>query len=193
MNRSSLQFSSENFHRLLRWLDSDEQHAAEKYETIRQRLVKLFAWQHCSDPEELADETMTRVARRIQEIATSYQGEPSYFFYGMAKSVLRDYFRHARKPISIEHEFSISDIDKDENREQLYACLDECMLTLTPDNRELLMTYYENYRRARINAGQQLARQLGLTAPALRVRLFRIRTQLEKCIEHCMNHNSDRK
>jgi hypothetical protein len=41
--------TSEALDRLLEQLDSDRDRAAEKYEQIRQRLIKLFRWRGCLD------------------------------------------------------------------------------------------------------------------------------------------------
>ena len=50
---------------LLEHLDPDRNRAAEKYEQIRQRLIKLFRWRGCLLFEEHIDITFDRVARRL--------------------------------------------------------------------------------------------------------------------------------
>lgn len=186
MDRSSLQYSAEDFYSLLSWLDSNQQRAAEKYEGIRRRLVQYFAWRHCSDPEELTDETMIRVARRVSEIRNTYQGEPAYYFYGVARNVLHDNFKQRSSNSSRDQELPISAPGSDENREHLYECFDKCMLALPAEKRELLTAYYEHSKQAKIDARRQLAAQLGVNSEALRVRLFRITSTLRECVESCM-------
>lgn len=180
-----MEISAENFDALLRWLDSDVERAGEKYEAIRRRLIQYFVLRQCLDPEALADETIDRVAKRTLEIADSFQGEPGQFFYAVAKRLL---IEPRPRPIWILRDQDLLDrnVEKEENREQLYECLDKCMLTLTADKRELLMAYYEKSKRAKIDARRQLATQLGVSPAALRVRLFRITTNLRECIENCM-------
>jgi DNA-directed RNA polymerase specialized sigma24 family protein len=177
-----LEYSAEDFNDLLRWLDPDEQRAAEKYEAIRRRLIQYFVLRHCSDPEALADETIDRVARQI---ANSHQGGSGADFYVVAKRLLLE---PRPRPVWIlgNPDLPRRNVEKDENREQLYDCLDKCMLTLTADKRELLMAYYEKSKRAKIDARRQLATQLGVSPAALRIRLFRITTSLRECIENCM-------
>ena len=46
------------FDNLLEWLDADRDRAAEKYEAIRLRLIKIFLCRGCSEAEELSDETV---------------------------------------------------------------------------------------------------------------------------------------
>ena len=55
------------FDRLLASLDSDRDIAADRYLRMRRNLVRLFEWRGCSTPEEYADETINRCARKIQE------------------------------------------------------------------------------------------------------------------------------
>ena len=57
----------EEFDRLLCWLDPDPERAGLTYEKIRWRLVAILASRGCTSPEELADETIDRVARRVVE------------------------------------------------------------------------------------------------------------------------------
>ena len=65
----------EDFERLLTWLDSDPDRAGELYERIRWRLIAILASRACHIPEELADETIDRVAGRVADICDSYIGD----------------------------------------------------------------------------------------------------------------------
>jgi hypothetical protein len=147
LDRSSPTASAEDFNNLLAWLDPDRERAGQKYETIRQQLVKMFAWRRCLDPEELAEQTITMVARRVSEgVANSYQGDPSRYFYGVAKGILREYRRNPPTQ-PLKDSSIVSNAEQEDDREQLYECLDKCMLTLTADNRELLLAYYESSKQ----------------------------------------------
>src|SRR5215471_13414988 len=55
------------FEGLLGALDADRDRAAEEYERLRTRLIGLLRWWGASQPEDLADETLDRVARKIQD------------------------------------------------------------------------------------------------------------------------------
>ena len=65
------------FDSLLEWLDPDRARSGEKYEKIRLRLIKIFACRGCSIPEELADRTIDRVARKVGEVSHDYEGDPA--------------------------------------------------------------------------------------------------------------------
>ena len=81
------------FDRLLTFLDPDRQAAADKYEDIRRRLLKLFVWRGCSAPDEYVDRTIDRVARRVQEGADIQVADPYQYFHGVALNVLREHWR----------------------------------------------------------------------------------------------------
>ena len=59
--------TAHGFHRLLSWLDEGANSDGQKYLEMRRRLVAYFDRKNCSAPNELADETLNRVARRLEE------------------------------------------------------------------------------------------------------------------------------
>ena len=61
------------FHRFLTWLDEGVDSHGEKYLEMRRRLVSYFSRKRCLSPDELADETLTRVARRLKEEGTTFE------------------------------------------------------------------------------------------------------------------------
>ena len=58
------------FELLLAALAPQREAAAVRYEELRVRLIRVLRWERTSDPEALADEAFTRLARRLAE------GEP---------------------------------------------------------------------------------------------------------------------
>src|SRR5215470_10383215 len=50
---------------LLVRLDSDWNRAGEKYEELRRTLIKFFEWNSCFPAEDLVDETLDRVAKKL--------------------------------------------------------------------------------------------------------------------------------
>jgi DNA-directed RNA polymerase specialized sigma24 family protein len=57
---------------------------------------------------------------------------------------------------------------------------------LSPENRRLVLEYYQNEKRAKIDHRRKLAEQLGIAVNALRIRAHRIRLQLQKCVQACL-------
>lgn len=165
---------------LLRWLDEDRDEGGKKYELIRQRLIKLFACRGCAEPEDLADETISRVTAKIAEIAPSYEGNPVLYFFGVARKVHHEYLRtQHRTPPPLSPEVT------NEN-EQLYECLDRCMEKLPEQNRQLVIRYYQNEKKVKIDNRKTLADELGVAVNALRIRAHRIRLLLRKCVKTCV-------
>ena len=70
------ELTPESWTALLRWLDGNEAVAADRYESIRRRLTKLFSWRGCPEPDRLADITIDRVARRVAEGAAAEAADP---------------------------------------------------------------------------------------------------------------------
>jgi DNA-directed RNA polymerase specialized sigma24 family protein len=178
--------SREAFDQMLAWLDSDRERAGRKYEEIRCGLIKIFVCQGCSDPEGLADETIDRVIHKVPEIAPNYAGNPALYFSGVARYILLEYKNRIAqlRLLSATPTKQIEEDDEDIERE--YECLDRCIERLTPVNRELILEYYREEKRAMIENRKRLAEKMGVTLNALRVRVDRVRNGLEKCVANCL-------
>ena len=94
--------TQEAFDNLLKWLDPNRDKAAIRYEDLRRRLIKIFTVRGSTVPEDLADETINRVTKRVADLEKSYVGDPAIYFYGVARMVQSEYAR--RKPDSQLHE-----------------------------------------------------------------------------------------
>ena len=62
-----LDLSEESFFRLLARLNTDPVLAGEEYEKLRARLMYFFERKGCRIPAELTDETINRIARKMEE------------------------------------------------------------------------------------------------------------------------------
>jgi hypothetical protein len=82
-----------NFDDLLAWLDSNQIQAKRKYEFIRKKLIRYFLAKGCDKSEELVDQTINRVAQKIDKIVASYSGDPALYFFGVARNIYKEYFR----------------------------------------------------------------------------------------------------
>lgn len=187
--------TQQDFDRLLDWLDADRASAGFKYENIRVRLVKIFTCRRCCEADDLADETINRVTAKLGEIRESYSGDPALYFYGVAQKVHLEYLRknssvqqsslEGRKPGG---QTSWASESTDEI-EQEYACLDRCMGQLSAEQRGLVLEYYQEEKRAKIDHRKKLADKLGIGVNALRIRAHRIRLQLQECVRQCLEHS----
>lgn len=176
--------TKESFDQLLAWLDADRDVAGEKYEHIRRRLIKIFTCRGCPDAEVLADETINRVSFKVPEIAGEYVGDPALYFYGVAQKVYLESLRKRRPPVSPPP------APVSEEVEQEYECLERCMERLPQNIRELVLEYYQNDKRAKIDHRKELARRLGIAQNALRIRAHRIRMTLQQCVQMCIEQGT---
>ena len=87
----------EGFDALLAQLNPDRERAGEIYETIRRKLVRLFEWRGCGSPEDLTDETINRVARRLAEGVELRSSDPYGYFCGVAHLVYKEVLRRASR------------------------------------------------------------------------------------------------
>jgi RNA polymerase sigma factor (sigma-70 family) len=177
--------TQESFDALLAWLDPSRDEAGRKYEDIRHRLIKIFTCRGCCEPEDLADETINRVSKKLGEIENSYTGDPARYFYGVANKVHLEYLRRRRAPIPPPPPEPEDDIEKE------YACLERCIEKLTANNRVLVLQYYQEEKRAKVDHRKQLAKQFGIALNALRIRAYRIRASLQECVKRCLGEATE--
>ena len=173
--------SQVDFEHLLAWLDEDRERAGLEYEKVRRRLTTIFASRGCRVPEELADETIDRVSRRVGDIQATYQGNKLLYFLGVANNVHHEYVKRPTLPAEMPV------VASGMNEEQTYDCLELCLGKLTERSQHLIRQYYAADKSAKINLRKSLAEQLGITNNALRARALRIREGLQNCIERCLS------
>ena len=159
------------------------------YETLRADLIKIFWWRGCNDPEGMADETIIRVTRKVGEVAASYVGSPTTYFYGVAKNLLHEYDRKRDINLLPQAEQFILPApltEEDDSSERLYECFERCLKRLEARERKLVIQYYDGQGKAKIDGRKRLADKLGIDLNALRVRTRRIRAKLRECIGKCV-------
>ncbi len=177
--------AQEDFDLLLSWLDPDRVSAGQKYEKIRARLIKLFICRGHCEAEDLADETINRVTKKVRNLLSNYSGEPARYFYGVARNVLLEAAKERRKAERVATIDAIIEPIREEHGPK-YNCMVKCLNELQHEQRELILDYYDAARRKRIGQRQQLAKELGIGANALRLRAHRIRAFLLGCIDDCL-------
>ena len=170
----------EDFDQLLRWLDPEPERAGLAYEKIRWRLVVILASRGCASPEDLADETIDRVARRVADIEALYVGEKAIYFLGVMNNVHHEYLKQPPMPRLPEPDEEV------ESKEDIHRCLDKCLAKLTPNSRRMIEQYYAADKRAKIDLRKRIAVELGIGLSTLRLRALRIRDKLQTCIEQCL-------
>jgi DNA-directed RNA polymerase specialized sigma24 family protein len=130
---------------------------------------------------------------KLPLVVVNYVGKPEIYFYGVAKIICLEWKRKRR---SVELDAMGEDVPEAALHamgksvpevEAHHACLEECLSQLGESSRELVLEYYQQDKRAKIDHRLALANSLGIAVNALRIRAHRIRQVLEKCVLQCVN------
>lgn len=193
--------TQEEFDRLLGELHPNSELAGEQYERIRQKLVKMFQWRGCALAEECTDEVFNRVMQKIGEGTRLWTDDPYSYFHGVALNVLREYWRGLEQSAKKFNEFTPPPsltADPEElmlkemehlEKERLLECLNRCMQKIPPESLHLITRYHQGEEVPNKVRRKELARALGIPLNALRIRAYRIRVEIEDCVEKCLNHS----
>ena len=175
------------FDALLTALGPDRDEAADRYLEIRRNLVRLFEWRACPAPDEYADETLNRCARKIGEgeeirdIAT--------YAIGVARMLVREMSRNRTKdtrPLEDAPEPRTMPNEINDESERRLDCVRKCLGKLTPENRDLILHYYHGEKGDKIQNRKGLTQLFGIGASGLRMRALRLRQSLQLCAENCL-------
>jgi DNA-directed RNA polymerase specialized sigma24 family protein len=185
--RGKWSLTKEAYDKLLACFSADEEQASERLLVAYLKLVRFFEWHIIDSPELCADETIDRAARRIAE------GERIENLMGYLNGIAHYVLLEKRKPTPLEplpidlaDEPSFDPSSEDEEHEARLRCLDACLEELPAEDRTVILGYYQEEKRAKINFRKQMADRLGVGLNALRLRAFRIRTRLEECVMRCL-------
>jgi DNA-directed RNA polymerase specialized sigma24 family protein len=182
--------TEEAFAKFLACLDPDPARAGERYEELRDALVKFLAWRSAQFPEELVDETFNRVARKLDE------GEEirdlAAYCHGVARIVFRKSQEHPSNKRVELGELKAIVFQESDVTDSRWECLDHCLNQLTDENREMIIEYYQDERREKIDHRAAMAERLGIQPSALRSRVRHVRGKLERCITRCSKYRNFR-
>lgn len=192
LTRTSWTVTAEAFDSLLASLDPDREKAGRLYENLRRKLLEFFEARGSNSPDEHADETLDRMARRIAE------GEkvenPGGYCYGIAKFVWLEVSRRkAKEPLELDENIAGSKtvVEDDEAYsarlavERRLDCLEKCLDSLADSTREFIIEYYREEQGQKIEVRRLLAERLNTSMNALRLRASRLRRELAECTRAC--------
>lgn len=117
------------------------------------------------------------------------------FTWGVAKNVRQEAWKRTGRLVPIsdlpagesnlpDSQYGVETIQDEMQRERRRKCLLLCLQRMPEEDRELFLAYHQEaddpvqYRR-------QLANRSGVSIGSLRVRINRLRSQLEKCARAC--------
>jgi DNA-directed RNA polymerase specialized sigma24 family protein len=184
------------FEQLLALLDVDREVAGQKYENVRRKLIEFFEARGSHSPASHADETINRVARKLEE------GERvqdfNRYFYGVARLLLKEIHR-ARDKQPIELDLAPPRSVATDNEDQLerrraeelrLKCFEACLSKLPAIHRLIILQYYRE-EGVKIEQRKQQAKDLNMSLNALRLRASRIRSELGDCVQSCMEASEE--
>jgi DNA-directed RNA polymerase specialized sigma24 family protein len=184
--RQKWTLTQEAFDKLLVALGCDPDTAAAKYLEIRTNLTRFFEWRGCSFPEDHADETINRIAKRVAE------GEAilnhSGYAMGVARLLLLEINKgRQREQLALAEIGTASEVyEEPDDGENRLVCLRSCLQMLSGDNRELILQYYDGEKGVKIQNRKKLMDRLGIPVNTLRMRALRLRERLQSCVEECV-------
>ena len=187
-----VEINKENFKKLLEWLDSDTEKAAERYGHIYRVLIKYFNSAGCPNSEELADETIDRMIGQIKKLK-NYEGEKIKYFLGIARNIKKESFRKRENQTELNDLENLSEQaaklenPDDENWSEIQMnCLKICLKKLGAKERKLILGYYNITKsNKKIAVHKKLAEKFSLSANALRVQVFRLKQSVAECAGKC--------
>ena len=199
LTKTAWTVTPEAFDALLHSFAPDRDHAGRLYENLRRKLLEFFEARGSHTPDEHADETFDRVMRRIAE------GEkienPAGYCYGVARFVWKEASRRrSKEPVELDENTTFSPVvnghDSDlelarETVEQRLDCMERCLDQLADATRVFIVEYYREEDGLKIEHRKLLAERLSTTLNALRLRASRLRRELGKCTNKCLEKSAD--
>ncbi len=144
----------------------------EEYRQLRLKLILYFERRSCSCPEDLADESMTRVLTYIK--AHGLPTGLAKFTFGFAANVHFEWLRERSRTTSMDPDLPVGD-SAGPSAEESRKLAEKSVAQLDPEDRELMEQYYLDKRTA-----ESLAEEWGLSPEGIRSRIFRKKRLLVK-------------
>jgi len=160
--------------------DTDE--ANNHYLRLHNKLAGYFRLKGMSDPVSDADDALERAGKKILE------GVPipdiDRFCMGIARNVVLERSRNRRREESaFLHFFEYSQNDNS-LLDRITNLMKPCFARLRQDDRDVLNSYCKvPPGKSRAEHRRELAESLNSTIAALRIRVTRLRRELEECVK----------
>jgi DNA-directed RNA polymerase specialized sigma24 family protein len=193
-SQSKWTLSNEALYRLLDCFSPDRDEALQKYQLQRAKLHRTFERRFPTKADELVDDAMDRVTRRIDE--GQKISNLNAYLYEVAQIIIKETLRKVGRfavPLDDMPEPPAPDPPEDDAKELRLQCLDSCLELLPVESRYLILSYYQYEQGTKIDLRKQLAYSLGISKNALGIRACRLRISLENCIRDCLSQTVESK
>jgi hypothetical protein len=191
-----LEASEKVSRQFLDWLDEGTNSNGQRYVDVRRRLELFFDRKNCVEPGELADETLNRVAKKLEASGELTDVGPLQYCYINAKYVFLETLSAQKRapfhrPLNGSNPTNAAGLSgtssqtdaAPESKAKVAARLNECFKSFSSADRDLFVDYYRGKQPEKGARRAALAIKLGLTANALSIRACRIRQKLETCVQ----------
>jgi DNA-directed RNA polymerase specialized sigma24 family protein len=156
---------------------------------IRRKLACFFSARGCPDADDLAIDTLLRVAGKCGLVDRRGFADCTGYFYGVARNVLHEWQHRASAEVegreSLRTEFErlpVPDASAWAETEFVHRCLASCLSALGEQARRLLLSYYSESGAAKIDHHRALAGGAGKSVNSLRIEVHRIRKAVRECL-----------
>lgn len=143
-----------------------------EYQELFRKLKRIFEWNSCPYPEDLAQEAIQRGLHRIKDGTAIWAENPASFFAGIARMIVLEQ-RKARRMEPLEDADARPAPEMPGfaglSRTEMNLLLEQRLRELSPEERELLTDYVSGIKP-----------KTNLTPQALRVRIHRILKKLKR-------------
>ena len=145
--------------------DSDPDRAREFFALLKRKLVFYFRHRNFRDPEDLAQDVLTRAWQQYRR-GTPITTELLNYCYGIANvMVFEQQRKRARQELLLEDRLPTGAAEAESMEIRILA--DQIVKNLPDCDRQMVVAYYRDDRT-------ELAAKLGITEANLRLRVFRI-------------------
>jgi len=165
---------------LLSALGETSEESGLEYERLRSKLILFFSRRMLQFPEDLADEALDRLARRIVE-GTVIDSIPA-FALGIGRHLALEQMKNRSETMGDDFWDNVPAPSATQSSEVEIARMERCLKTLRPDEAKLLRGYYLATDGTPMKTRDKLAKRLGISANTLRQRVFLARQRLRDCM-----------
>lgn len=183
--KSSSEHDKESFERFLKALSSGKDPSADLYHELRDKLVRYCALRGVIYADEAADEALDRVIKKLGE--GTHVDNVTNYSYGVARLVVLERIRKQATHRDVIDTLGRSpQSDNSDGDNLLMEYLMECLKELDGDLRELILAYFSSGNssgKKGFRFREAMAASRGITVNSLRLKVFRTKKVLGKCVE----------
>jgi len=175
---------NQHFSRLLTFLCADDpDEAGRRYLRLHQKLEGYFRTRGVADISAAADEALDRAGRRIAE-GTDVPNLDN-FCLGIARFIIKESWRLNTRESAAFLQFLEQHEQATADQIHRLSLMKQCFEQLPHNERDLLDSYCKALRgQARAQHRRDLAESLSTNVAALRIRVARLRKDLEDCVKN---------